>query len=273
MKITGLPAGYDNYIWVLEAGKNNLTSSDAWIVDPGESHRVINYFQKNNLKLAGILLTHHHYDHTDGVEKVLAVLGNAPIISNSRGPYKNVTNHVEEGDVVDVLGEKFEVLNTPGHSHEHIIFYNPKYLFSGDALFTAGCGKAWCQSSQRMADSLLKIRQLNDDCLVYCGHEYTYGNINFAAIAEPNNQAIKQRQQEVKEKTKAGIPCVPERLSVEKQTNPFLRFDTETLKQGILNQATVYENFKMQDSGNLYANLRAWKDKLDQTGELEKGLN
>ena len=273
MKITGFPTRYDNYIWVLETENSHDSSSPAWIVDPGESHLIIDYFKKNNLELMGILLTHHHYDHTDGIEEVLNQLGNVPIISNSLGPYDKVTKHVKEGDVIEVLGEKFKILDIPGHSHEHIAFYNPKYLFCGDVLFTAGCGKAWCQSSQHMADSLLKIRKLDDDCLVYCGHEYTYGNINFAAIAEPDNQAIKQRQQSVKEKTKVGIPCVPERLAVEKQTNPFLRFDSGSLKQSILKQANQYENFAMQDTGNLYANLRAWKDKLDQTGELEKGLN
>jgi len=269
MKITGLPTKYDNYIWILQSE----TTSDAWVVDPGESDGVISFFQEHDLKLKGILLTHHHYDHKDGIAEVLNKLGKVPIISNTFGPYKKVTQHVNEGDKIQVLDEEFEIIYIPGHSHEHIAFYNAKSLFCGDVLFTAGCGKAWCQSSNKMAESLLKLRKLNDNCLVYCGHEYTYGNINFAAIAEPKNEAIKKRQQEVAEKTRLGIPCAPEKLGIEKDTNPFLRFDTAELKQKLIAKEKCFENFSLEENGNLYANLRAWKDILDKTGELEQGAN
>lgn len=267
MKIIGLPANEDNYIWVIQSDTPDIR--DAWIVDPGESKRVISYFKENGLTLAGILLTHHHYDHTDGVQEVLSALGDAPIYSNASGPFKPVTHPVKEGDKIDVLGETFEVLETPGHTAEHIVFYHPKALFSGDVLFTAGCGKIWGNTQAPMADSLLKLRELDDDCLVYCGHEYTLANINFAAIAEPENQAVLKRQKEVSEKTGLGIPCVPERLGVEKQTNPFLRFDIENLKETLIKRHQSFYNFDLDSNANLFATLRAWKDTLDKTGTLE----
>lgn len=261
MKITGLPAYIDNYIWIIQSESNNK----AWVVDPGESNKVISYFKDNNLSLAGILVTHHHQDHTAGILDILKQLGKAPVISNANGPYKHVTQHVNEGVTLIIADEPFQVLATPGHSHEHISFYNPKALFCGDVLFTAGCGKAWCQSSKVMAESLLKIKELNDDCLIFCGHEYTNDNIRFAAIAEPDNEDIKRRKEIVAFKTDMGIPCVPEKLSVEKKTNPFLRFNTTKLKQTLLKQPQLFENFSVADNGNLYANLRFWKDIFDKT--------
>lgn len=271
MNIIGLPTDYDNYIWVIRSDDANIR--EAWIVDPGESHRVIPYFQENQLSLAGILLTHHHYDHADGIQDVLKALGDAPVVSNPRGPYKHVIYPVLEGDKVQVLDKTFEVLEIPGHTHEHVAFYHPEALFCGDVLFTAGCGKTWTQSPKPMAESLLRLRDLNDDCLIYCGHEYTFANINFAAIAEPDNEAVQKRKQEVWEKTKAGIPCVPERLGVEKQTNPFLRFDTENLKETLIKRHQSFYNFKLDSNANLYATLRSWKDSLDKTGILESGLD
>jgi len=268
MEIIALPANSDNYIWIIRSKKNN----NAWIVDPGESHRVIAYFQKHKLVLAGILLTHHHYDHTDGIAEIVKQLGKAPVISNAHGPYKLVTQHVNEGDIIIVAQEEFKIIAIPGHSHEHIAFYNPKALFCGDVLFTAGCGKSWCQSAKVMAQSLLKLRDLNDDCSVFCGHEYTYTNINFAAIAEPDDEDIKQRQKIVKFNTKKGIPCVPEKLGIEKKTNPFLRFDSGELKQTLLNKHKLFENFSLGDNANLYATLRAWKDSIDKTGVLEDNV-
>lgn len=267
MKIIRLPTDYDNYIWVIRSDDPN--QKQAWVVDPGESKRVIPYFQLHQLELAGILLTHHHYDHTDGILDILSALGNAPVVSNPHGPFKHVTQPVLGGDTVDVLGETFEVIASPGHTHEHIVFYHPKALFSGDVLFTGGCGKAWSMSPKPMAESLLKLRELDDNCDVYCGHEYTLANINFAAIAEPDNQNIKTRQKEVTAKTLEGIPCVPAKLGIEKQTNPFLRFDEENLKETLIKRDQSFYNFELESHANLYATLRSWKDSLDKTGILE----
>lgn len=267
MKIVGLPTLSDNYTWVILS--DNPQDKSAWIVDPGESRKVIEYFHQNQLELVGILLTHHHYDHTGGIAAVRTELGDVPIVSNAHGPYKPVTYPVTDGDEIQVHSETFKVMATPGHTHEHISFYHPKALFCGDAMFTAGCGKTWTQAPGVMAQSLLKIRELPDSCAVYCGHEYTYANLNFAMIAEPDNLDMATRQTEVKRKTRQGEPCVPALLGLEKKTNPFLRFDQSPLKETLANRAGKAELSNEQ----AYATLRAWKDELDKTGTLEAGLN
>jgi len=267
MKIVGLPTLSDNYTWIIQS--ENPRENHAWIVDPGESKQVIQYFEDHQLQLAGILLTHHHYDHTDGIMGVMEAMGEVPIVSNAQGPFKPVTHPVKEGDQVQVLEESFAVIATPGHTDEHICFYHPEALFSGDTLFTGGCGKIWQHPPEQMAESLLKLRALNDDCMVYCGHEYTYANLNFANIVEPNTPDIQERLAEVKKNTQRQIPCVPARLGLEKKTNPFLRFDISPLKQTLLER----QSQPNEDSGALFAVLRAWKDELDQTDILEAGLN
>lgn len=266
MKIVGLPTLSDNYTWIIQSETSG--KAHAWVVDPGESRQVIQYFQDHQLQLEGILLTHHHYDHTDGVMRVMEVLGDVPIVSNAQGPFKPVTHPVKEGDQIQVLDETFKVIATPGHTDEHICFYHPQALFSGDTLFTGGCGKIWQHPPELMAESLLKLRALNDDCMVYCGHEYTYANLNFANIAEPNTPAIQDRLAEVKRKTQHQIPCVPAPLGLEKKTNPFLRFDKSPLKQTLMERQSQPNDNKAA----LFAALRAWKDELDQTDILEVGL-
>ena len=267
MKIVGLSTLSDNYTWVIQS--ENPAENRAWVVDPGESKKVIEYFEENQLQLAGILLTHHHYDHTDGVKAVMSTLGEVPIVSNAQGPFSPVTYPVKDGDQIQVLEETFQVIATPGHTDEHISFYHSEALFSGDTLFTGGCGKIWQHPPELMADSLLKLRALNDDCMVYCGHEYTYANLNFANIAEPNTPVIQKRLADVKMKTQQKIPCVPAPLGLEKKTNPFLRFDIRPLKQTLMGRQSQPND----QSGALFAALRAWKDELDQTDILEAGLN
>lgn len=272
MKISGIPALSDNYIWVIEPSETTSPASQlrpAWIVDCGEAQPVIDYFQTHGLQLQGILLTHHHFDHVNGIAKVLKSLGSVPIYSNARGPYQGVTHHVDDGDTVTVLGEAFQVLSIPGHTHEHLAFYHPEALFSGDVLFTAGCGRTWTQSPKPMAESLLKLRQLNEDCWVYCGHDYTLANMNFAAIAEPENSDIQARRKKVHKAVRQGHLTLPERLEVEKATNPFLRFDKDGLKQTLMSKQQHFYDFALDSNANLYATLRAWKDRLDRTGELE----
>lgn len=265
MHIVGLPTRSDNYTWVLQS---DTFPGQAWIVDPGESEKVTAYLQQNALELAGILLTHHHYDHTDGIPALLETFGNVTIIGNARGPIPVVTQHVEGGETIQIFDWTFDVLATPGHCHEHIVFYHPEALLCGDAMFAGGCGLSWTQGPEWMASSLLKLRELNDDCLVYCGHEYTYANLNFAKLAEPDNEAIAKRAADVKQKTQQNLPCVPSPLGLEKQTNPFLRFDSTPLREQLLQRDDCPSN----DSTDLFWCLRQWKNRLDRTGELEMGL-
>ena len=248
----------DNYIWLIE------TPSQAWVVDPGEALPVFNKLSELNLNLAGILLTHHHHDHTDGVTSLLAQFPNARVFAGHQMQKPYITDFVQEGDQVDVDGIPLEVLETPGHTLDHIAFYNDQVLFSGDTLFTGGCGRVFEGTYEQMAQSLLKLRGLSDTLAVYCGHEYTLANMNFARIAEPMNPAVIERRNEVRNKRLNKQACVPSTLGLEKQTNPFLRFDLEPLAN-LLNSKTAADNPMTTD---LFTACRGWKDQLDKTDLL-----
>lgn len=261
MKIVGIPTLSDNYTWLIRSAND---TKEAWVVDPGEANPVIEYCQSHHLQLAGILITHHHYDHVDGVKDLINFFGQIPIYGNEDGSYKGITHPVNHGDTIMIFGEAFNVLATPGHCPEHLTYYHPQALFCGDVLFTGGCGKIWDYPPELMANSLLTIRDLPDTCNVYCGHEYSYANMKFATIAEPDNMVTQSRFNSVTQKTLMNQPCVPERLGVEKQTNPFLRFDLTPIKETL-----VHRGADKSSPASLFATLRAWKDTCDASGILE----
>lgn len=263
MNIVGIPTLSDNYTWVIH-NKNPQPAAQAWVVDPGEAAPVVRYFQDHNLELAGILITHHHYDHVEGVADVINALGQVPVYGNAEGPFKDITHPVKEGDHLELLGESFQIIATPGHCPEHISFFHPQALFCGDVLFTGGCGKIWDFPPELMTQSLLTLRNLPDQCQVYCGHEYTYANVKFATLAEPNNIAIQKRFNTVTQHTQMQQPCVPAPLGLEKQTNPFLRFDQPDLKATLIKRGA-----DATSPTSLFATLRAWKDQCDAAGILE----
>lgn len=272
MDIIGLNSRSDNYIWVLH-GKD-LTHNQIWVVDPGEAKPVLDYISANNLSLQGILLTHHHYDHTEGVEEILANFPKIEVYGGRLMDKPYLTKRLQENDQITIFGESFQVFETPGHTLDHISFASKQVLFCGDVIFGAGCGRVFEGTAEQMAQSLLKLRQLDDKLDVYCGHEYTISNLNFAKIAEPDNQSIKNRYQNDREKRLANLPTIPSKLGLEKQTNPFLRFDLQPLSSTIANNFLTPNNQAESRAQNadLFANLRAWKDQLDQTGELDEGL-
>lgn len=262
MQIQGLNALSDNYIWILCEQQN------IWVVDPGESQPLLDLIKKNNWQLQGILVTHHHGDHTDGIANLLAVFPNAEVYAGRQTQKPYITRHLSEGDDIQVLGQNFKVIETPGHTLDHIAYYNESVLFCGDTLFAGGCGRVFEGTAEQMTRSLLKLRALNDNIWVYCGHEYTLANMNFAAIAEPTNPAVLDRRQIVRQKTQSQQACVPSNLGEEKQTNPFLHFDQAPLSGNIAKRCGQ-ETHNMTPT-KLFAELRAWKDALDVTGELDE---
>jgi hydroxyacylglutathione hydrolase len=280
--IFGLTAFEDNYIWGLTSPSN---PSRFWVVDPGDAEPVLNYAKQNQATLAGILITHHHWDHTQGVNALKQAFPQCEVVASlktqAKLPDLPIDFTVKQGDKVSAAGRVFEVIEVPGHTLDHIALFSQSngdpILFSGDTLFTAGCGRVFEGTAEQMAQSLLKLRALPDETSVFCGHEYTLANINFAAIAEPTNELVLQRQQEVIQKTLAGEPCVPEKLGVEKQTNPFLRFHLDPLRTTLYNKkldinphAPLKPTPEDLTPGELFALVRAWKDQLDETGELER---
>ena len=265
MQVTGLNALSDNYIWVIH------NEHQAWVVDPGESHPVLAFLSAHNLVLKGILITHHHYDHTDGVENLIQAFPDINVYAGTQTEKPYITHRLKQGDQIVLANKTLQIIETPGHTLDHIAYVSDQWLFCGDTLFTGGCGRVFEGTAQQMSDSLLKLRSLDDQLLVYCGHEYTLTNLNFARIAEPQNPEIETRYKIDRQKRINNQPCVPSNLHQEKLTNPFLRFDLEPLSGNITQRMGRVDQKPTQDQ--LFAELRAWKDSLDKTGELEEPLD
>lgn len=212
----------DNYIWMISNG------SSCYAVDPGEAAPVLAYLAATGLHLEGILVTHWHGDHQGGVPSLLEHAPNIPVI----GSGKSLTcgsEPVREGDRIEVLGAEFDVLEVPGHTLDHVayvstsaLFANP-VAFTGDTMFVAGCGRLFEGSAEQMYDSLHKIDRYPETTAVYCAHEYTLSNLQFAVTAEPGNIAMQERLQAVKALRERDEPTVPSTLQLERETNPFLR--------------------------------------------------
>lgn len=262
IKIVGIPAlvgTYDNYIWVLYDSVKKL----AWIVDPGESKQVIEFLQQQDLQLEAILITHRHFDHIDGVNGLKASYPQATVYGPQQTQLDLIEKRLQEGDRITLdVQLYFDILETPGHTEDHISYVNDKMLFCADTLFTAGCGRILGGTAEQYANSIIKLRKLDDDLRFYCAHEYTIDNFEFADYVDPSNQALQRRIQDTsidyphRHNGKVGT------LGLEKETNPFMRFDQEPLKSQLI--AMGSEDTPAQ----LFATLRAWKDRVDQGLEI-----
>lgn len=219
MDVNPVKAFSDNYIWVIEEGK------DAVVVDPGESKGVLHYLEDKELTLQAILLTHEHDDHIGGVKDILKKFPETPVY----GPEdtKNTADHVvREGDSFALLGHNFEVFKTSGHSREHISFLTGDSLFCGDALFSAGCGRVFTGDYQAQYDALQKFKRMDESIAVYAGHEYTKTNLQFSQSIEPENEHIRQVLDQVNDLREQGLPTLPSTIGKEKRINLFLMADT-----------------------------------------------
>ncbi|MCP0913633.1 MULTISPECIES: hydroxyacylglutathione hydrolase [Legionella] len=227
MTIAALPARKDNYIWaIVNEAKHTLTC-----IDPGESAPVIRYAHTNQLILTNILVTHHHADHTDGIAELLQSFPEAKVYgpADERIP---LVNYVVRGeDIIHIDHYAFRVLNTPGHTSTHVCYQEPmkSWLFCGDTLFSAGCGRVFDGTFAQLHHSLLLLQQLPDDTQLFCGHEYTRQNLRFAASIEPANETIKNYAAYLQERSE--LCSLPSSIALEKKINPFFRIETPNLKQ------------------------------------------
>lgn len=216
-----IPALQDNYIYLLTDPQSN----SAMIVDPGEADPILTYLDTHNLTLTHIFLTHHHWDHINGVPELRDKFSPEII-----GPKKNedqisnLTRPVVEGDQIEFGSALFKVIETAGHTMGHVVYFEPsqKILFSGDTLFAMGCGRLFEGSYDDMFASLQKIKALPKETQIYCGHEYTAHNARFALTVFPENQAIKERLQRIEEMRTKGEHTMGFTLAEELMTNPFL---------------------------------------------------
>ncbi|TDR18521.1 hydroxyacylglutathione hydrolase [Marinicella litoralis] len=251
IQIHPIKAFEDNYIWVLH---NN---SEAIVVDPGESAQVTRYLSDNQLTLSTVLITHHHYDHINGVEKLIADWG-----CEVYGPLDDritFKHHVlEQGDNLAVKSMQidFEVLATPGHTKSHICFYNNQWLFCGDTLFSIGCGRMFEGTAAEYVESLNKIKSLIPSTEVYCTHEYTLSNLKFALFIEPNNQGLLDYQQKINSMRKQNKASLPTRLETQLQLNPFLRTNDKNIQKIVSRRLNTTINNEL----TCFAELRKLKD-------------
>ncbi len=248
LKVHEIPALHDNYIWALVLDKNTV------IVDPGEAKPVISYLENSRNSLCAILITHHHYDHTGGVEGLLNYQ-DVPVYGPASIP--QVTHPLTLSTFyLEPINQTFSIIGVPGHTLEHIAYYTPGLVLTGDTLFTGGCGKIFEGSTEQMLQSLNQLKALPDDTLVYCGHEYTEANLKFALMVEPNNKQLINRMQAVRELRSSNKPTVPAILAIEKATNPFLRCD----KQEVIDAVCAHEKKSLTSEVSVLKALREWKN-------------
>lgn len=254
MRIHAVPILDDNYVWLAEGEDRQCV-----IVDLGEAAPVLAAIEKRGLIPRAILLTHHHWDHTAGISGFLDRY-QIPVFGPVAEAQTWVTEPKRDGDVFTVpdVGE-FRVLATPGHTLGHIVFYSVGCVFTGDTLFSAGCGRLFEGTAAQMLASLDRIAALPADTQIYCGHEYTADSLRFAQFVEPNNPAIQDRVDEVARLRRDGRPTVPSSLALEKMTNPFLRVRAAGLREAILRHVGAGS---MTDV-DAFAALRRWKDDFD----------
>ncbi|MDZ7924245.1 MAG: hydroxyacylglutathione hydrolase [Marinagarivorans sp.] len=249
--VVALPMCHDNYGWLIH------NSESAWILDPGDADVVIAALKRLNLKLKKIIITHRHWDHVDGIE-ALHRFSQAPVYG-PKDTHPHITHFINEGDNLDLDGITLDVWHTPGHTQEHLSYYQAQqqWLFCGDTLFSAGCGRILKTGNlEQLYRSLERIRQLPPTTTIYCSHEYTLNNLAFAAIVEPSNHAITQKIEVVKKLRASNAPSLPTQLDSELTINPFLRLQQTEIKK----HCQAHSGQNKSDPFIIFCILREWKN-------------
>ncbi len=257
---TALPVFKDNYIWCLHHDDKQA----AVVVDPGSAAEVLAFLEQKQLQLAAILVTHHHWDHVDGIielqqhfPQLQLYLPAAEQLKIAHLPLQ--VRSLQAGEQFDIpaLQLSFQVFGVPGHTLGHLAYFcedaaSEPWLFSGDTLFSAGCGRLFEGSPEQMYQSLQRLQQLPAATKVFCTHEYTLSNLKFAATVEPQNQAIVQYQQQLSVTLMDGAISLPSTLALELNINPYLRCHLPQLQQ----------QWQQPDAVSLFSFLRQWKNQF-----------
>lgn len=257
--VSGVPAFTDNYLWLIEH------DGRAAVVDPGDGAAILAALEARGLALCAILITHHHPDHIGGIARLkqafdVPVYG--PRAEAAKIPALEIL--LDDGDAVDLtaLAARFTVLAVPGHTLGHIAYYraaqdgSPPLLFCGDTLFSAGCGRLFEGTPAQMHASLARLAGLPGETVVYCAHEYTLSNLDFATAVEPANAALAAEFARVKALRAAGIPSIPTTISREQAINPFLR----AADPAVIEAVARHGERPAEGPVEVFAALRRWKD-------------
>ncbi|MBD1809919.1 hydroxyacylglutathione hydrolase [Microcoleus sp. FACHB-SPT15] len=257
MQVILLPALSDNYIFLLHNPKQNVAA----VVDPAEAQPVLRRLEELGAELVMIFNTHHHMDHVGGNRELIEHFPNVYVCGSAqdKGRIPGQQVFLQEGDQVEFTDRIGEVIFVPGHTSGHIAYYFfPRVegetgdLFCGDTLFAGGCGRLFEGTPAQMVDSLSKLRALPDNTRVWCAHEYTLKNLQFALTVDQENLDLQTRYTEVQEARRRLEATIPSQLGIEKRTNPFLRWEQPALQSAV----------KATEPVQTFARLRGMKDRF-----------
>tara|TARA_B100000676_G_C17946139_1_gene769328 strand:- start:139 stop:903 length:765 start_codon:yes stop_codon:yes gene_type:complete len=251
LSVEPIKAFTDNYIWLVSTNEGSI------VIDPGESKNIQKLIDNNTIDLKGILITHHHYDHTNGLSEL--VKKNELEVYGPVNNIDGINHRLTDKDKISIIGIDFDVISIPGHTLDHIGFYsanaNNPILFCGDTLFAGGCGRIFEGTYEQMFHALKKITKLPINTNIYCGHEYTLSNLKFALEADDTNKELIEEFKKVENKINSNIPSLPTTLDKELKVNPFLRCDNINIQNKII------EKFKVSNNElEVFTALRKWKD-------------
>jgi hydroxyacylglutathione hydrolase len=255
MYLIPIPAFADNYLWLLHDGKRAL------VVDPGDAEPVLRALAQHTLQLESILVTHHHADHTGGVDVLRQACG-AKVYGPATECIPQPFTPLQGGDTANALGLDFQILDVPGHTAGHIAYYaqnvdGKPLLFCGDTLFSGGCGRLFEGTPAQMLASLDKLAALPGNTAVCCTHEYTLSNLRFALAVEPGNVDLVAYQARCIGLREAGQPTLPTSISQELLINPFLR-----TRQATIMAAARRFDASAHDDNTVFAAIRQWKNQF-----------
>ncbi len=253
LNIITIPAFDDNYIWLAHHQGNN----NCIVVDPGDAVPVFAALEKHQLELEAILITHHHPDHVGGVEQLVSAT-KACVYGPAKENIPSLDKPLSEPDSIHLAKSEliFDVLDVSGHTKGHIAYVTNNTVFTGDSLFAGGCGRIFEGTPEQMHKALTKLANLPDETRVYCAHEYTESNLNFALAVETDNKEIIQRLEQVQKDRANKIATVPTTIALEKATNPFLRSHLKSLQDAAKSYSGVQPNSEIET----FTTIRKWKD-------------
>ncbi|KGP62876.1 hydroxyacylglutathione hydrolase [Legionella norrlandica] len=251
MDIIPIQAFSDNYIWAIIDKVTGIFDC----VDPGDAAPVIQFAQSNQLTLRAILLTHHHYDHIGGVDSLIKEQPSCAVYGPIDNRITHITHPVTKDQSIQIGHLNFHILFNPGHTSTHISYYEPQYgwLFCGDTLFSAGCGRVFDGTMEELHQSLLLFKKLPGNTKVFCAHEYTLQNLKFALTVEPNNLTVINYMQQIRQQS--STCTLPSTLDLELSINPFLRTNVEAVKQYAISHGAL-----SSESLDVFKILRSQKD-------------
>jgi hydroxyacylglutathione hydrolase len=250
--IFAISAFSDNYIWCVHDSKHAI------VVDPGDAEPVIRTLKEKQLILTSILITHHHHDHTGGIKKLVSAYPDVKVYGPKNPKIEGIDLRLSEGESLSLSNPQLDlnILETPGHTLDHIVFYNKELMFCGDTLFSAGCGRMFEGTPEVFYHSLQKLARLPEQTKVYCTHEYTLANLAFAAHVDPENKVLHDYQNWANTQRESNKITLPSSIGEQKKINPFLRCANKQIKQNIQNIMNLSANSEV----DVFAALRSCKD-------------